>query len=292
MTADIPNFSKLRVAISVSESADLQRLGFSEAHLRLVLGEIARTVLVHGGSLIYGGHLLPTGYTTFLVRELERYRHPDRPLQICLPWSEHATLDFEALEKRKRAYGLYALVTCLDIHGVEVQRVNGQALQNELSHEERVQSLSAMRRFVANSCDCRILIGGKLRDYQGAIPGVIEEAVLALRSSTPLLLAGGFGGATAEILRAIDPHFVEWFPPSAERRWEPTLPDQNALAEIQKLWRRNEGQYFKYLGKEQMQTLAATHRPSEVATLVGQALTKMGRSVSKKIKIKKATRKP
>ncbi len=35
-----------RIAISASQSADLQRLGLTEVHFRLALGEIARSVLV------------------------------------------------------------------------------------------------------------------------------------------------------------------------------------------------------------------------------------------------------
>ncbi len=52
-------FTGIRLGISVSDSADLARLGLLETHFRLALGEIARCVLVSGGQLAYGG--LPTG---------------------------------------------------------------------------------------------------------------------------------------------------------------------------------------------------------------------------------------
>jgi hypothetical protein len=63
----------VRLGVSVSESPDLTRLGFFEDHLRMALGEIARCVMVSGGTLGYGGHLSPDGYTTFLIHEVHRY---------------------------------------------------------------------------------------------------------------------------------------------------------------------------------------------------------------------------
>ena len=45
----------MRLGISVSESADLGRLGLLEEHFRLALGEIARVVLVSGGGLPMAG---------------------------------------------------------------------------------------------------------------------------------------------------------------------------------------------------------------------------------------------
>ena len=270
-----PNFSHLSIGVSVSESADLAQLGFLESHLRLALGEIARTILVHGGTIVYGGHLLAGGYTPFLVRELERYANPDRPLRVCLSWSEHAMLDRNALAQRASEYGLYATVTYLDIQGREMHR-DGQAAPVEtISREDRIQSLTAMRRYVTEICDCRILLGGKLRDYQGAVPGLIEEAILALENDTPLLLAGGFGGATLEIIRSMDPEFAAWFPQKLDREWKPTEEVRGALRRLHELWTIRRSAQLDLLSAAETAQLSATHRASEIATLVGQALNRI-----------------
>jgi len=272
-----PDLSKLRIGISVSESADLYRLGFSEGHLRLALGEVARTVLVHGGSICYGGHLSPTGYTSYLVQELERYGDVNRPLLICLGWSEHATLSGDLLEKRASEYGLYAKIVYLDLNGAEVERTQSEPLSSAISEEERVRSLTGMRRYISKVCSGRVLLGGKLRDYQGALPGLLEEAILALEQGTPLFLAGGFGGATLEVLKAMDPVFSEWLPAHDETQWQPTREAQDALAKVHSLWTgdsRQEEQY-KILDRESMRQLAGTYRPSEIATLVGKALVNL-----------------
>src|ERR1700737_4457724 len=80
--------SEIRIAISASESPDLLRLGLVETHFRLALAEIARSVLVSGGKLAYGGHLDPDGYTTMLMKELHRYSRRDHPARIYLAWKE------------------------------------------------------------------------------------------------------------------------------------------------------------------------------------------------------------
>ena len=87
--------SGLRIGISVSESPDLNRLGLAELHFRLALAEIARSVVISGGSLAYGGHLSPEGYTAFLMQELQKYSRRDEPLLICLAWQEHRKLSRE-----------------------------------------------------------------------------------------------------------------------------------------------------------------------------------------------------
>lgn len=48
-----------RLGFSVSDSPDLERLGLLDTHFRMTLGELARTVVIAGGTLYYGGHLQP-----------------------------------------------------------------------------------------------------------------------------------------------------------------------------------------------------------------------------------------
>src|SRR5437899_2225847 len=110
----------LCIGISVSESTDLARLGLLETHFRLALAEIARCVLVSGGSLAYGGHLKPEGYTSFLVKELQKYGRRDRPLLICLAWQEHRALPVGELDGNKKDLGLFGEIVCLDPAGAEV----------------------------------------------------------------------------------------------------------------------------------------------------------------------------
>jgi SLOG cluster2 len=74
-------------------------------------------VLLSGGKLCYGGHLDPSGYTSMLVQELQRYSRRDKPLRICLAWQEHRKLTEEQFEAVKADLGLYGEIVCLDPDG-------------------------------------------------------------------------------------------------------------------------------------------------------------------------------
>jgi hypothetical protein len=51
--------------------------------------------------------------------------------------------------------------------------------------------------------DARILLGGKLTGYSGFLPGLFEEALLAMEDSIPLYILGGFGGSAGALSEAL-----------------------------------------------------------------------------------------
>ena len=85
---------KVRLGVSVSDSADLERLGLVEMHAQLAIAEIARAVLVSGGSLVYGGRVKPSGFTQFLMHEVRRYGTNPDAFTLCLAAPEHRKLSF------------------------------------------------------------------------------------------------------------------------------------------------------------------------------------------------------
>lgn len=63
--------------------------------------------------------------------------------------------------------------------------------------------LTAMRKLMCAQTDARIVLGGKLEGYKGAMPGVTEETLLALAAKQPVFLVGGFGGCARAIAEAL-----------------------------------------------------------------------------------------
>ena len=55
-----------KLAISISESEDLEYLGFSINHMQDAMVEFARHALIQGAQLIYGGDLRKDGFTLIL----------------------------------------------------------------------------------------------------------------------------------------------------------------------------------------------------------------------------------
>ncbi len=276
-TAEIlpPNALKgIRLGVSVSDSPDLARLGLLETHFRLALGEIARCVLVSGGHLTYGGHLQPDGYTVFLIHELHRYSRRDRPLHICLAWPEHRKLSVSAIKDQQEALGLYGQIDCLDQNGRVIDPYESRTAEPspETNEETRKASLTAMRFYMANNTNARVFIGGKRQGFQGDLPGVVEEALIALESKQPIYLAGGFGGVTTGIIRALNVDDGSWLPemPDGDPQDERTLRGLNMLADF--LRHGNWTGLDNGLSDEENRRLAASHRPSEIATLISLGL--------------------
>ena len=61
------------VGISISDSPDLERLGFSNFHLKRTLIEISRHLLAQGATIAYGGDLRPDGFTLDLIEMVKVY---------------------------------------------------------------------------------------------------------------------------------------------------------------------------------------------------------------------------
>jgi hypothetical protein len=61
------------VAVSVSDSPDLDVLGLSSLHLQDAATEIARHLLVAGAELVYGGDLRNDGFTLLLFELVARH---------------------------------------------------------------------------------------------------------------------------------------------------------------------------------------------------------------------------
>ena len=264
-----------RLGISVSDSPDLDRLGLTETHFRMTLGELARTVVIAGGDLYYGGHLQPEGITAFLIDELHRYGRRDRPLKVCLAWPVHRRMSAEQIAEQNEFLGLFGEIHFLAPDGNRLDGPAAGAPQEAFLPEEQATALTGLREYMTGNTDARIVIGGKRADFEGRMPGIVEEVLLSLERRQPVYLSGGFGGATLDIIRALRPNLSEWLPPHAD-----TPEDDARLTEglgrigevaIEKGW---DG-FANGLSDNENRLLAASYRPSEISALVGRGLGKL-----------------
>lgn len=263
------------LALSVSDSPDLGKLGLLESHFRMTLGEIGRCVLIACGRIVYGGHLAPSGYAAFLARELERYGQRDRPLLLCLAWSEHRKLPLTVIEARRKDLGLLGALVCLDAQGQEIDPASGrsEAAPGPGDAQTESDSLSGLRRYMTTQSAGRILIGGKREGFQGAMPGVLEEAILAVEAKQPIYIAGGFGGVAWDIASIVG------FGPSGLLPFlSGVTPDNRMVTGLQALEKAlgdtNAVSLQNGLSKDENGQLATAYRPSEVAALVSLGLAR------------------
>lgn len=229
------------------------------------------------GLVGYGGHLQASGYTVFLVSELRRYGRRDRPLLVCLPWSVHRQMMLTELRAADKDLGLYGKVVYLDVDGQEMKPEADRSADAapEADPVRVARGLTSLRRYMTAQTRGRVLIGGRRTGFQGSMPGLVEEALVALEANQPLFLAGGFGGITLDMIRAVEPSFAEWLPPFAGA----PQPDARADKSIEAMVAAASGQGWRCfnngLSVDECRQLAATHRPSEIATLVSVGLGRL-----------------
>ena len=61
-----------------------------------------------------------------------------------------------------------------------------------------------MRNVMISATGARIIVGGKTSNYFGKMPGVVEEALIAVQHKKPLYLVGAMGGATVQVIEALN----------------------------------------------------------------------------------------
>lgn len=267
----------ITLGISVSDSPDLAQLGLLEIHFRLALAEIARSVLVSGGRLAYGGHLEPDGYTSFLVRELQRYSRRDKPISLFLAWQEHRRFSIPDLIQFEGDLGLHGSITFLNPKGQKIHPFDGRTNEPVIESDPEIRriSLTAMRKHMAENIHGRILIGGKRTGFQGDVPGIIEEAIISMELNQPLFLVGGFGGVTHDIVSALKIDDAAWLPKNPAA----TEPDRRMIEGIERLMsvaaKKDRLWLNNGLTEDENKKLAATYRPSEIAALISLGLGRL-----------------
>jgi hypothetical protein len=202
------------IGLSISESPDLAWLGFGPPHLGEAMVEIARYLLIAGASLAYGGDLRPGGFTRQLFEMVRSYRR-DSPVSLpianYLAWSVHSEFTDQQVEALEREFDGVGRLVFLDPDGFAVSNEERRReikvrRSKAMTLEERAETLTAMRRRMTEECAARVIIGGKVKNYSGTMPGVAEEALQTLASRKALYAVGGFGGCTRDLIHALEEH--------------------------------------------------------------------------------------
>lgn len=261
----MPNrfLERCRIAVSISDSPDLAYRGLGERHLRDVMVEIARHLISEGGSLVYGGDLRQHGYTELLFEVAARYHKSSDGLPAftnVLPWPSHVALAKEEFDKREQDLGEHARLVRLARDGSNLPRE--QAFPRTPPEDtDWAPALTAMRRRVTEQCQVRIVLGGVVEGYRGRMPGIAEEALLALQAEKPVYVLGGFGGCSGDICEEMK--LVA--PGHSQRRW--TMREEFAGMNVKHL--RNG------LTEGENRTLASTGHTDELVVLILRGLRRV-----------------
>ena len=195
-----------KIAISISESEDLERLGLSEQHLKDISLEIARYLIVNGATLLYGGDLRNRGFTDLFSELSSQYKYlSDKKRRFInyfpFPTGRNLSTDDIASMMQKQ----------VEVKRLEVPKHLGNPDPNKdydpfNNNEDRflfAECFSDMRIKMSQDCDARIVLGGRLKNFVGYFPGIVEETFYSLTEGKPIYLVGAFGGATKLLIRVL-----------------------------------------------------------------------------------------
>lgn len=210
------------IAISISDSDDIEELGFSKIHQQDIILEITRYLIINGSTLVYGGDLRTQGYTFLFSEIVQQYIYKKEnksyyknyfSFPIYLDMSASSRLDFKK-------------------NGVEVIKIKPP---EKLGIDEKqfyvpnnnenlfiwAESLLKMRNEMNDDSDARIFMGGTKTNFKGKYPGLLEEALISLETNKPTYFIGAFGGITKSIIDNLLNKKVEELTDVWQRRTSP-----------------------------------------------------------------------
>jgi len=201
------------VAISISDAPDRQRLGFPQNEVDRVLLAVCTGLVRSGARIMYGGNLDPAGYTFKIFRHLAGAygtRREEPPFIHVLPSSVIEETPDEDLKASQNAS--LDIVETLGVQGDDLVHIDDVVRELRISQKpiDPAAALTEARIAMSKHSDARVIMGGKMGiegnrsdHYSGKMPGILEEAILALEYECTLIVLGAFGGAARDAAIAL-----------------------------------------------------------------------------------------
>jgi hypothetical protein len=205
------------VNISISENEESDRRGFPIWQVNRVTLQLVSALFGQGASVAFGHDWREDGVME-AVYGFARQVQPPVPLspldaeaisqpllRNLLPWPEKPRLSPLEQEQLNATLRIESAGLPETLHAVEaVARRAGP--DDDLFIYARARGLTFLRHKLGEMCHARLCIGGRRVGYQGRYPGIIEEALLAVRENRPLYLASFLGGAAEQVVSAVEGH--------------------------------------------------------------------------------------
>ncbi len=185
-----PRVPSIDVTVSISRSEDPACAPETDERIDTVFRLLCRRLIEDGHRVLYGGR--PREDFTAELAAIERKRYQD---DVGAP--AHL-LNYVADYLWRPALA--------DDDLVHVHVVRGDRAVGESPVDRQVRDLTAMRERLTADAHLRICIGGATQPRTAGVriaPGIVEEAALSIRHGKPLVVAGGFGGASALVADAL-----------------------------------------------------------------------------------------
>jgi hypothetical protein len=202
------------INLSVSESDDSAKRGFPLWQINRLTLQIVSALFGQGAGIVFGHEWRDDGVMEAVHGFARQMQSPalvaeedaqvvNKPLlQNVLPWPDHTILSDEDQDRLSSTLRIEQAGLPPELVAIE-RSAQDVGTNSDLFHYVRARGLTHLRHKLDSFCHGRFCIGGRTSGSQGRYPGIIEEALLALESRKPLYLAGLLGGATAQLIGAI-----------------------------------------------------------------------------------------
>lgn len=219
---------KLKIAISLSEIQHAETAWIQNRAIQNLMVEITRYLLVSGAQLIYSGHL---NYKSKNANEEENNHEIEKKeqgfnfvqllIEIIKTHQQSYKIDnVKAIDNysffpvsanitEKVEADLMDWVNFIKVNPPENLEVNEKDAEKILQYDTFdkkcvwADSLTEMRKKMLDAANAFIILGGKSLNFKSKMPGVLEEAFLALKAQKPVFLIGAFGGISTAIMQAL-----------------------------------------------------------------------------------------
>lgn len=201
------------VGISISESEEMERLGFDRREMNRCVVRLSESLLAAGARIAFGHDWRPGGVMEAVAALGVRYfkvrrDNEGRPLSQApiinrVEWTRRPFLAELRRHDPAAANELPSerLPMAHLLEGIVDVRAARQPTTSSSSPEQPVaDGLTEMRKELAELCHLRICLGGKVTGYSGRKPGIVEEALLTLERGRPVLASTVFGGASRVVV--------------------------------------------------------------------------------------------
>lgn len=201
----------MHVAISLGNADVAPAPGITPDDVQRIHFDLVRRLCAHGHTAVYGGDLKPTGLSEQLIDiaagaaddpDAVR-RNPETRLRNGVAWPIWLNYTDEALAAHHLGAVFENFAPPAELDLSDEQR--GAFVPPDTPERRFLwsRSFSAMREQLDRTIDARLVVVGRGIGSSGAVPGIFEETLVALRSGTPLFVVGGFGGVAVPIIEAL-----------------------------------------------------------------------------------------
>ena len=198
LTKDIRLVDK-KIAISISEPSNSEKNLIGAEALSDLAIELARHLLAAKAQLVYGGDLRPDGFTEQLT-ELSYQYFKDLHEKVESP-SFHNFLAWPLYNNIGKREQILLKKNRIESYNIPAPKAVSDSERdiflapNTPKHKLLwAESLSLMRTELEGFADAVIVVGGRNSGFKGFLPGIIEEASIAMHMNKPVYIIGAAGG--------------------------------------------------------------------------------------------------